>query len=273
MHTLPRLTLLIGSSCLITGVVSCQHTTAPRAPDASRVLIVGNSLTYTNDLPGTINTIARQAGVSLTVESVTGGGLALIDHLTGSTNAAQRIKEGGWGTIVLQQGPTTVGLCRDSLVLWTQLFAERASAVHANVALFMTWPALGVSPGGFDDVRVSYQAAAFAVNGIFLPAGEAWRAAMRADASIAPYGDDNFHPSEIGTYLAALTIFERLSNTDVRTLAPTAYIGSRTLSLSAATVRTLQQAAHDANIAYPARITAPVSQPSPPGTTVPGGHC
>jgi hypothetical protein len=252
---------------------ACRSTTAPPPVDGTRILFVGNSLTYSNNLPATVESIARSAGVKLSVESVTGGGLALIDHLTGATDAEAQIKRGGWSVIVLQQGPTTIGLCRDSLVLWSQMFERLAHDVNAEVALFMTWPALGVSPGGFDEVRTSYQQAAFATHGIFLPAGEAWRAAVRVDPTLQPFGADNFHPSELGSYLAALTIFERLSGTDARTLPPTAFVGTQRLPLSESTVRVLQDAAHDANVHFPARVPAAVAAPSPPGTTVPGGRC
>jgi hypothetical protein len=273
MTFLARIALGLTFGVMLVSTLACQNVAAPRPTSGLRVLFVGNSLTEANDLPGTVESIARSAGVSVAVSSATGGGLALIDHLNGATNAEQQIKRGGWTTIVLQQGPTTTGLCRDSLVLWSQMFARLADGVHADVALFMTWPALGVSPGGFDEVRLSYQQAAYATQGIFLPAGEAWRSAMRLDASIAPFGPDNFHPSPIGTYLAALTIFERLAGVDVRTLAPTAFVGPLPLPLPEATVRLLQNAAHDANTRYPARLTAPVVAPSPPGTTLPGGHC
>jgi hypothetical protein len=178
--------------------IACQSTTAPRPTDGVRILFVGNSLTEANDLPGTVESIARSAGVKLSVESVTGGGLALIDHLTGATDAERQIRRGGWTVIVLQQGPTTIGLCRDSLVLWSQMFKQLANDVHADVALFMTWPALGVSPGGFDEVRISFQQAAFATQGIFLPAGEAWRSAMRADATMQPFGPRQLPPVDAG---------------------------------------------------------------------------
>ena len=173
---------------------------------------------------------------------------------------------------MLQQGPTTIGLCRDSLVLWSQMFERLANDVGADVALFMTWPALGVSPGGFDEVRISFQQAAFATQGIFLPAGEARRSAMRADPTLQPFGPDNFHPSVLGSYLAALTIFERLSGVDARTLPPTV-AGTLPLPLSESTVRLLQSAAHDANERFPARVPAAVAAPSPPGTVLPGGRC
>lgn len=266
--------LAIGLVALISQLAACQRTTGPAVdPSTPRVLFVGNSLTAANDLPGLVSAIASAAGWPVAVESVTGDGLALIDHLTGSTDAARRINGGSWRTIVLQQGPTTVPLCRDSLVLWSKMFLALAQPIHAEVALFMVWPSDGGSDAGFDAIRTSYQQAAYATGGVFLPAGEAWRSATRTDASIGVYGPDRFHPSAVGSYLAALTIFERLSGIDVRTLPATTVTNGAPITLNASTVRTLQNAAHDANTRFPAYVDAPVAAASPPGTTIAGGRC
>jgi hypothetical protein len=74
----------------------------------------------------------------------------------------------------------------------------------------MVWPARERF-GDFDGVRVSYAKAAQDVNGLLLPAGEAWRAAWRRDERLALYGPDHFHPSPLGSYLAALVIVHRLT--------------------------------------------------------------
>ena len=64
------------------------------------------------------------------------------------------------------------------------------------------------------------------------------------------YGTDGFHPSPLGTYLAALTIYEALTGHDARTLPPTAVVNGAPLDLPEQTVRLLQEAAHQANVDY-----------------------
>ncbi|MEP6689799.1 MAG: hypothetical protein ABJD07_01515 [Gemmatimonadaceae bacterium] len=252
---------------------SCSHgaTLAPLPPGGHHVLFVGNSLTYVNDLPSTVAAIAAAAGDTFRVATAAGPDLALIDHLNGATNAVALIKSGPWEFVVLQQGPTTIRACRDSLILWTRMFDPIIRAAGAKTALFMTWPA-PVSPGSFDDVRTSFRYAAGSVGGIFLPAGDALRLAMAADNTIALYGPDGFHPSVVGTYLAALEIYERLSGRDVRTLPARAFAGSAALSLPESTIRLLQRAAHEANATNPANPPPPPpnEDPAPPP---PGGRC
>jgi hypothetical protein len=223
----------------------------PLPAGGRHLLFVGNSLTYTNDLPATVAAIAASAGDTFRVASATGPNLALIDHLEGATNATAAIRAGGWDYVILQQGPTPAGICRDSLVLWTTMFDAEIRAAHAQPAILMTWPASN-QQAGFDDVRVSFQEAASSVHGIFLPAGEAWRAAWEADPTLALYGPDGFHPSPTGTFLTALEIYERLSGRDARELPAQAFASGRTFSLPEPTIHVLHEAAHTANTRFSA---------------------
>jgi hypothetical protein len=42
---------------------------------------------------------------------------------------------------------------------------------------------------------------------VLLPAGDAWRRAWRLDPDLSLYGPDGFHPSRLGSILAALVIY------------------------------------------------------------------
>ncbi len=247
--------------------VSCGSSpTDPLPPGTKRVLFIGNSLTYSNDLPATVAAIATLAGDSYDVASVAWPGLALIDHAMGASNAMGAISQGPWDFVVLQQGPTTQSLCRDTLVLAAQLFDPVIRQAGARPALFMTWPSSGQT-AAFEAVRLSFQTAAQAVGGIFLPAGDAWRRALASDPSVDLYAGDGFHPDVAGSFLAALEIYERLSGRDVRTLPPKAFLMGMPYPLPVATVRLLQSAAHEANVAYPDEPVPPASRTGerPPG--------
>lgn len=246
---------LAAFACIASGACFAAKTYEPLPAGGHHVLFVGNSLTYVNDLPKTLAALAEAAGDTIRVASAAGANLALIDHLTGSTNAPQLIAGDRWEFVILQQGPTPAGICRDSLVLWTRLFEPRIRAVGAQPALLMTWPGASFQYL-WDDVRLSFQNAATAVNGTFMPAGEAWRAAWAADPSLQLYGSDGFHPSLIGTYLTALEIYERVTGRDARSLPARAFSNGEEFSLPVETIRLLQRAAHDANTRFPARSAA-----------------
>ena len=243
----------------------------PLPAGGHHVLFIGNSLTAANDLPATVAAIAASAGDTIRVAVEARPNLALIDHLNGGSGAVGQMKRGGWEYVILQQGPTPAGICRDSLVLWAKMFEPHIRAAGATPALFMTWPFSGSQAAFFDDVRVSFQQASTAVNGVFMPAGEAWRAAWRMDPNLALYGGDGFHPSPMGSFLAALEIYERITGRDARTLPPIAFALGQPFNLPEATIRLLQRAAHEANTTFPAN--AANAAPAPKSTTGVASKC
>jgi hypothetical protein len=239
---------------LICGIAGCAGGRSPSAPPPARpsvyrVLFIGNSLTYTNDLPGTVAAMALAAGDTIQTQTVAAPNLALIDHVAGQTNAVEAIKSGHWDYVVLQQGPTPLPLYRDTLILATKWLQPYIRDAGARSAQLMVWPS-ATKRATFDEVRRSSQLAAKAVGGVFLPAGEAWRAAWSAGPRIALYGPDGFHPSELGTYLTALVVYEGLTGRDVQTLSPRITVAGKRLQIPTATVRLLQRVAHETVVRF-----------------------
>jgi hypothetical protein len=177
----------------------------PQAP--TRILFIGNSLTYANDLPGIVCTLARAAGRRVVCESVAKPDYGLEDHWN-EKDARQAITR-GWDVVVLQQGPSALPESRRLLVDYAKRFDAEIRRAGARTALYMVWPSR-VRRGDFSGVSQSYSAAARAVNGLLLPAGDAWREAWALDAKLQLYGPDGFHPSPAGSYLAALVIYAQL---------------------------------------------------------------
>jgi hypothetical protein len=64
-------------------------------------------------------------------------------------------------------------------------------------------------------VHASYEAAAKAVGGVILPAGDAMRRASQLDPHPPLFGGDGFHPSIAGSYLAALVITRTLTGRSI----------------------------------------------------------
>ncbi|HEY4302949.1 MAG TPA: hypothetical protein VGM82_00670 [Gemmatimonadaceae bacterium] len=257
---LRQLTVLV---CAI-GSSACGAATTtfePLPPGGHHVLFIGNSLTAVNDLPATLAAIATSAGDTIYVAASAGPNLALIDHANGGSNARAQIARGGWEYVILQQGPTPAGVCRDTLVLAAKMLDRDIRRVGATPALLMSWTDRS-NQRWFEDVRISFQAAAAAVDGVFFPAGEAWRSAWRADASLSLYGSDGYHPSSLGTFLTALEIYERVTGKDPRALPLKAFANGLAFELDAATIRALQTAAHDANSQFSAHSTV-TTTPTP----------
>ena len=201
-----------GSVLCLLLLVSCGSDNEPPPPFSGaqlRVLFIGNSLTMDNDLPGMTAALAASTDAPpLVVGRMLRGGFSLGDHWAEGA-AADMIRSGHWNVVVLQQGPSALPESQADLLLNTRKFADLAGQYGARVALLMVWPELG-RPAARDSVRTSYSNAAAAVGGILVPAGEAWRAAWRRDTALELYSGDGFHPALMGSYLAALSLFEQL---------------------------------------------------------------
>jgi hypothetical protein len=232
-------------ACASATACNSQNAAAPRA--GKRVLFIGNSLTYVNDLPGMVAALGRLTGDTLAVESVASANYALIDHYNGGSRALGELQASRWDVVVLQQGPSTTPVNRDSLILVAKLFEPLIRNAGATPALYMVWPTID-RKSFFDAARQSYQMAADGVNGTFMPAGAAWVTAWATDANLQFYDPDGLHATPLGTYLAALVIHERLTGKDARQLPGTGLPG---VTAPEATIRLLQRAAHETNSLYP----------------------
>ena len=196
---------------LALGVTACaSQSTGPRSiGEGRRVLFVGNSLTYVNDLPGIVQALADSAGGDkLAVATVAGPNMALVDHWNDS-GARREIARGGWELVVLQQGPSSTDVNRDSLRVFTGRFAAEITKVSARTALYSVWPTSGRRQD-FARAIESYTLAAGDVDGLLLPVATAWLAAWQRDAGLELYAADGLHPSPTGSYLAALVIYAKV---------------------------------------------------------------
>lgn len=246
----PIVLLGLGTSLLVATGIACGESVGPQLSGGKQVLFIGNSLTYVNDLPGTLSALALSVGDTITVRSVAQPNFALIDHYVGGSDALGMIASRQWDFVVLQQGPSTTSINRDSLILTAQLFNTHIRRQGATPALYMVWPTTDRF-AFFDEARISYQMAATAVNGVFMPAGRAWITAWDSDPALQLYAADGLHPAPLGTYLAALVIYERITGHDARALPGVAVVDGRTLNTPEATVRLLQRAAHETNALFP----------------------
>jgi hypothetical protein len=260
------LSLLAG----LPSVSACQGSAVTETPEppverpdplgsGSRVLMIGNSLTSANDLAAMVEALADSAGLSWAVEAMTAGGGSLEDHWARPATL-DRIRNGRWNAVVLQQGPSSLPESRANLRQWAAAFDTEIRAAGARSALYEVWPE-GNRIEDFDRVRDSYALAAGDVGARFLPAGETWRVAWREDPSAPLYGPDGFHPTASGSYAAALTIYAGLTDRSPVGLPATLTSkgGGTLVSVPPPLSDLLQAAAHEAAETY--RDYRPAEEP------------
>lgn len=172
-----------------------------------RVLFIGNSLTYVNGVPAMVQTIAEAAGHTFAYGAAVMANASLEDHWYAGVEST--IRDVAADVVVLQQGPSSLPQNQLHLRTWTETLTEVIREVGGEPALYMVWPE-ATRIEAFDAVYDAYHDAAVAVNGIFAPAGDAWRQAWDDDPALEFYGPDGFHPSVLGSQVAALTLFRVL---------------------------------------------------------------
>ncbi len=223
--------------CLSAGV------TAPELiGEGKPILFIGNSYTYVNDVPGIVQALADSAGEKVAVMTVGQPDFALVDHISLGT-AQREIAKGGWAFVVLQQGPSSVEVNRDTLRLATKALAPSIAAAGGKPALFSAWPTSGRLVD-YPRAIESYRLAAADVNGVFLPIAGAWLKAWEKDPNLQLYASDGLHASVLGSYLAAVVIYSRLLNRPATGLPSTLKLKSgAVLTIDAAVAKKLQDAA------------------------------
>ncbi len=172
--------------------------------DTLRVLFVGNSYTYFENLPQVVSVLAEKTGTVLVTEKITIGGAKLSEHWRGARGLTTRekIKNGDYDIVVLQEWSLGTINERDSAVIYLGLFSNLVREAGARPYYYLTWAREKV-PQQQEAISCVYRETAAANNAMVVPAGEAWAAARALRPDIELYFPDGSHPSALGTYLTA----------------------------------------------------------------------
>ncbi|MEI6576407.1 MAG: DUF4886 domain-containing protein [Bacteroidota bacterium] len=203
------------------------------AQDTTRILFIGNSLTFVNDLPTMFKSLAVAGGHEVVTDASVFGGYTFQMHFV-DVQTTQKIQQGNWDYVVLQEQSQIPSI---SSYLPTEFYpygVKLDSLIHvynpaAKTVLFLTFAhkngdegILGV--GGYDTywlmqgrLRESYLHLADSIHAMVAPVGCAWREVRLADSTVELYGDP-VHPSVAGTYLASCvfytTLFQQAANSN-----------------------------------------------------------
>ncbi len=199
------------SLLLLASPAARAQSSAANAP--LRVLFIGNSYIYVNDLPLVIADLAKAAHEPrrLEAEVVVPGGYTLEHHLA-QGDAMKAIARGGWDVVVLQEQSTRPITDPDKMWRDVKPFADAAKKAGAKIVLYETW-AREATPQTQDSLSHVYHRAAASIGASVAHVGDAW-AAFRAQeghpattAHSVLFMDDGSHPSPSGTYLAASVMY------------------------------------------------------------------
>lgn len=197
---------------------------ARQAAQEVRVLFIGNSYTFSNDLPSMVSRLSESGGVAMSASVLAPGGAWLADHAR-SADVRDAIADGDYDVVVLQEqsmAPADPQIARNSTYPAAGALVERAATVGARVIFFETWAHRGgnrqVGHGSFDSMQAAisatYSDLATRFAGEVAPAGQAWRAHFMSGSTIPLHADDGSHPTVAGSYLAAAVIAATISEAE-----------------------------------------------------------
>jgi hypothetical protein len=172
------------------------------------VLFIGNSLTYTNNLPELVRKNAKLKGIEINTKMIAFPNYASEDHWDDG-QVQKLISSSKYDFVIIQQGPSSQNDGRKMLIEYGKKYGSLCMLNDAKLCYFMVWPSLNYYHT-FDDVIKNYQDAASINNAILLPVGRIWKDYIDSTNSNEYYGPDGFHPSIKGSQTAAKVIVEYL---------------------------------------------------------------
>ena len=196
-----------------------------------KIMFIGNSYTFNNDLPQQIKKMSLEGNGRLSVEikALTPGGAKLADHLN-SSFTLKTIKNGNWDIIILQGHSLEPLKNPKNFTKAAKELIQIAKESGADVFLFETWARAkghwvysekysGGDPAFMQEkLSFRYREIAKKTDVVVMPIGSTWHKLIKARPEIELYGEDGSHPTQIGSYLNACIIYNYVFKKDPKKL-------------------------------------------------------
>ena len=194
-------------------IINCQ--------DSAKVLFIGNSYTYYNNMPNLISGIANSKGDFFQSISQTPGGASFYGHASNPTTFS-KINNDFWDYVVLQGQSQEIAFSNSQVNTQSLPYIKQISdSIYINnpsskILMYMTWGRENGDPqwppiSTFDEMngrlRLGYMRMADSVGALVSPVGSAWKYVRDNNPAITLYDADGSHPSLNGSYLAACVFY------------------------------------------------------------------
>lgn len=183
-----------------------------------RVLFLGNSQVYYNDLPRTVEALAESAPKDqprIKASQLTPGGASLESLWNKGTDKGSvraRILEEKWDFVVLQEHFNAKS---DSFNKYAPLFHELIEKHGAKTVLFCTASISALYPKGFQEMHEMQVAMGKKLNVPVAAAGKAWLSYWGDEPTpeqrLTLYDPDKAHPGKKGSYIYACSLYAVLT--------------------------------------------------------------
>ncbi|MBW5412049.1 DUF4886 domain-containing protein [Pseudomonas sp. MAG002Y] len=175
--------------------------------DPIRILFVGNSYTYVNDLPAVLSEMSRQGKQARPIETKTlaFSGASLEQHWT-KKDVQQALQEQKWDYVVLQEHSMLPVKNPDFMYKYARLIDAEVKKNGAKTILYLTW-ARQNDPAMQAKLDKAYTTLANELGALLAPVGQAWQTALAEKPQPSLFLPDGSHPSFIGSYIGASVFY------------------------------------------------------------------
>ena len=213
----------------------------------SKVLFIGNSYTYVNNLPELISSMMSSAGENMDYQMSASGGCTFQQHCTVSSSY---IQQGSWDYVVLQEQSQLPSFPETQFMLESYPYAAslcsmiRDYSPDVKIVFYMTWgrkngdqqncpyyPPVCTYQGMDSLLNLRYMMMAEDNNAWVSPVGAVWHYIRDFYPDFELYQADESHPSYLGSYAAACCFYTMFTGRN-----PNSIVWNRTLDETTASI-------------------------------------
>ena len=172
-----------------------------------KLLFIGNSHTYYNDMPLMVKRRAEEAGYSCRVTMIAHGGWFLAQHAE-EPDVRFNILYGDYDYVILQEHAHPFGPEEGFLEAAVKLNALIRQAGSKPI-IYETW-AKKDEPEAQENMNIVHRRVAEGISALLAPVGENWWGYMKSWPDLEMYDADGAHASRAGSDFAAKHIWEEI---------------------------------------------------------------
>ena len=185
-----------------------------------RVLFIGNSFTYFNELQELFQNLCTHAGYDVTARRRTVGGYGMEHHTDFESEHGKAVladRSEGWDYVVLQGQSSQPALNRQLFLEKTKILVGKVREIGAKPVFYQTWAyqdgteklqSTGLSYADFfAGLKEGYALAAKENDAPQVYVGQLFFALNRPAGPLQLICEDHFHPTLLGSFASAVCFF------------------------------------------------------------------
>ena len=178
-----------------------------------KVLFIGNSYTYYNNIPGMITQLAASSDEPRKLDTrMIAVGYKTLEWHYGNPETLDAIRQADRDIVILQEHSIRPIEDRSKMFEYASKLDGEIKSAGARTVLYLTWARQHI-PEMQEVLNNAYFTLARKLGATVAPVGMAWQKALKANPALRLHKRDKSHPTLLGSYLAACVFYATLFQT------------------------------------------------------------